>query len=284
VGCWLGRLDDRGVQAGCGVTGERDGDRGEPGGLQQVAVLGLGEGAVEAADLLFGAGALGGVGAFAGDDVADAQPAAGPQHPERLGQDAGRVGGQVDDTVGDDHVHVPGGQRDVLDVAVQEPGVGDAGGDGVGPGEGEHVGAGVQAVGGAAGGNPAGGQQHVQAAAGAEGQDGLPGMEGGGRDRVAAAQAGPQGTFGDIAGSGVGGGAEVPAGERVRVAVGDGAAGQGGSGQAGITPDDDVPVTRCRVVGHGVLLSDQVAGMGAGRPITTSAAVGKHSTHASLIR
>src|SRR5262249_8472815 len=187
------RLDDRGVQAGCGVVGDRDRDGGEPGGVEQVAVLGLGEGAVEAADLLFGAGDLPGGGAFSCDAVAHAEPAAGPQAPERLGEDAHLVGGQVDDAVGDDHVQMLVRQRDVLDVAVQEAGVGDPGCGGVGAGEGEHVGAGVQAVGGAAGSDPAGRQQHVQAAAGAEGQDGPARGEAGGGERGAGAQAGAQG-------------------------------------------------------------------------------------------
>ena len=179
---------------------------------------------------------------FVGDDVADAQPPAGPQYPECLGDDTRLVGGEVDDAVGDDHVHVPVGQRDVLDVAVQERGVGDAGRGGVGAGEGEHVRAGVQAVGGAAGGDPAGGQQHVQAAAGAQVQDGLAGMQVGDRQRVAAAEAGAQRPLRGTVGSGVGGGAEAPVGEVARVAVGDGVPGEGGAGQAGVPGDDGIPV------------------------------------------
>ena len=38
--------------------------------------------------------------AFVSDDVADPEPAARTQHPERLGQHAGLVGGQVDHAVG----------------------------------------------------------------------------------------------------------------------------------------------------------------------------------------
>jgi len=50
-----------------------------------------------------GLGQLAGIDALVGSDVADAQPAAGPQHPEILREDARLVGGQVDDAVGADH-------------------------------------------------------------------------------------------------------------------------------------------------------------------------------------
>ena len=85
-----------------------------------------GQGAADAADPLLGFGSQGGVDAFIGGDVADAQAAAGAQDPERLGEDARLVGGQVDDAVGDDDVDLLVGQGDVLDVAVQEAGIGDA--------------------------------------------------------------------------------------------------------------------------------------------------------------
>ena len=271
------------MQAGPGLVGRGDADPGEPGRQQQVVVLGLGKGAVEAADLPFGVGKPAGVDALVGDDVADAQPAAVPQHPECPGEDARLVGGQVDDAVGDDHVHVPVRQRDVLDVASQERGVGDPRRGGVGAGEGEHVRAGVQAVGAAAGGDPAGGQQHVQAAAGSQVQDGLAGMQGGDRQGVAAAEADAQRVFGGTVGSGIGGGAEALIGERARVAVGDRGPGQGGAGQAGVTDDDSIPVGGGRVAGHWDTPQDW-AGTGTGRPMTMSAAVGKQSTQASLIR
>ena len=86
----------------------------------RLAVLTGGEGPGGAAGALLGFRALGRVEALVGDDVADSQPAARAEHPERLGQYAGLVGGQVDHAIGDDHVHVAVGQRDVLDVAVQE--------------------------------------------------------------------------------------------------------------------------------------------------------------------
>jgi hypothetical protein len=104
-------------QAGGGRGGAGDGDGGEPGRLEKAAVFALGEGAFEAADVLFGCGAPGGVGAFVGGDVADAQPSAGAQHPERFGGHLGFVGGQVDDAVGDDDVDAVAGQGDRLDAA-----------------------------------------------------------------------------------------------------------------------------------------------------------------------
>src|SRR5262249_42304829 len=117
---WLGGLDDRGVQPWLGLVGRRDANGGEPGGLENLSVLTLGESAVAAADPLFGLGALHGIEAFVDDDIADAQTAARAQHAERLGEGAGLVGGQVDHTVGDDDVDGGVRQRDVLDMAVQE--------------------------------------------------------------------------------------------------------------------------------------------------------------------
>ena len=80
----------------------------------QFPVFVLGEGAGQAAGLLFGLGALGGIGFLVSGDVANAQAATGPQDPECLGEHARFVGGQVDDAVGDDDVDVATGQRDVL--------------------------------------------------------------------------------------------------------------------------------------------------------------------------
>jgi hypothetical protein len=88
------------------------------------------------------------------------------------------------------------GERDVLDVVVQELGVGDPGLRGVLAGQGDHVRCGVQAVCFPARGDPAGGQEHVDAAAGAEVQHGLPGMQFGDSDGVAAAEAGPRRALG----------------------------------------------------------------------------------------
>ena len=66
-------------------------------------------------------------------------------------------------------------------MPVQELGVADPGPGGIGAGQREHVGAGVQAVGGARGADSPGGEQDVESAAGAEVQDGLARLEAGDR-------------------------------------------------------------------------------------------------------
>ena len=187
----------------------------------RVSVLGGGEGACGAAGLLFGFGSLCGVEAVVGDDVADAEPAARAEHPERFGQHAGLVGGQVDHAVGDDDIDVPVGQRDVLDVAVQELRVADTGLGGVLAGQGDHVRGAVQPIGLAAGGDAAGGQQHVDPAAGTEVQHGFSWAQLSDGDGIAAAEAGPQCTLGQFAGVVVSGGAEAAGREGAGVAVGD---------------------------------------------------------------
>ena len=49
------------------------------------------------------------------DDVADADPATGHEHPVHLVDDLALVGGQVDDAVADDDIHRGVRQRYVLD-------------------------------------------------------------------------------------------------------------------------------------------------------------------------
>src|SRR5207248_8036833 len=93
-GIRLGCLDDRGMQTGASLVRAGDGDAGEPGGLQQVTVVRLGDRGAAAGPLL-GPGELAGLGAVVGGDVADSEPPPGPQDPEGLGQDAWFVGGQV---------------------------------------------------------------------------------------------------------------------------------------------------------------------------------------------
>ena len=115
------------LQARPGFVRAGDSAAGEPGSQQQVTVLRLGEGAAKAADPLLGFGELAGIDALVRRDVADAQAAAGPQHPENFSKDAWLVGGQVDDTIGDHHIDTLIRQRDVLDMAVQEAGIGDPG-------------------------------------------------------------------------------------------------------------------------------------------------------------
>ncbi len=187
-----------------------------PAASRMAAVAGGGEGAGGAAGQPLGLGSPGRVQVLVGDDVADADAAAGAQHAEGLGQDAGLVGGQVDDAVGDDNVDAGFGQRDGLDAAGQELGVGHPGGRGVVAGQGDHVGRAVQAVSLPAGGDAAGRQQHVDAAARAQVQHRLAGVQRGDGDRVAAAQAGPQRAVGQVAGVVVSGGAEAPGLERRR--------------------------------------------------------------------
>ena len=199
---WLGGLDDRGVQAGFGFVHADNADAGKADRLQQVAVLRLGKGAVGAADLLLGLGELAGVDAFVCGDIGDAQPSAGPEHPESLGEDARLVGGQVNHAVGDDDVDLLVRQRDVFNVAVQEPDVGDPRLNGVGAGEGQHVAARVQTVGDAVRCDPASGEQYVEAAAGAEVQNGLARLEVGHGHRVAAAEAGAKAASGATAAMG----------------------------------------------------------------------------------
>ena len=148
-------------------------------------------------------------------------PAPGAEYPERLRQDSGFVGGQVDHAVGDDDIHVLTRQRNVLDVAVQELSVGYAGLRGVFPGEGDHVRGAVQAVDLPARDDTAGGQQHVDSAARTEIQHGIPGVHLGDSDGVAAAEAGPQGAAGQFAVLRIPGGTEAGFGERAGIAVGD---------------------------------------------------------------
>ena len=54
------------------------------------------------------------------DDVGDGEAAARLEHAEGLAQHAVLVGREVDDAVGDDDVHRVVGQRDVLDLALEE--------------------------------------------------------------------------------------------------------------------------------------------------------------------
>ena len=133
------------------------------------------------------------------------------------------------------------GQRDVLDVAVQELRVGHPGLGGVLAGQGDHVRGAVQAVGLSAGGDAAGGQQHVDPAARTEVQHGLSRAQLGDGDGVAAAETGPQRTVGQFAGVAVPGGAEAARREGAGVAVSDLLPGACGPGQARVTGGDGLP-------------------------------------------
>src|SRR6266511_204281 len=61
------------------------------------------------------------------DHVRHREPSAGLEHAERFGEHSALVRRQVDHAVRDDHVHRRVGQRDALDVALQELHVRDAG-------------------------------------------------------------------------------------------------------------------------------------------------------------
>ena len=123
----------------------------------------------------------------------------GSQHAEGFAQHAVLVGGEIDDAVGDDDVDGVVGQRDVLDFALQELDVVDAGLALVFAGKREHVVGHVEAVGFAGRADAPGGEQHVDAAAGAEIEHGLAGLEFDERGGVAAAERGEHGLLGEQA-------------------------------------------------------------------------------------
>src|SRR6185503_6382233 len=102
----------------------------------------------------------------------------------------------VDHAVRDDHVDGVVGKRDVLDLALEELDVRDAGVGLVPARELEHLVGHVQAVGFAGRADAPGREQHVDTAAGPEVEHGLAGAELGERRRVAAAQGGANGVLG----------------------------------------------------------------------------------------
>ena len=135
----LAGADDR--RAGVLVDAVRlaDLDVDEPGVGQRGAELGLGQRAGDAAGPLRHVGAGGLVHALVGDHVGDGEAAAGAQHARGLGEHDALVGGEVDHAVGDDDVDGGVGQRDLLEVALEELDVLDAGRGGVGAREREHL-------------------------------------------------------------------------------------------------------------------------------------------------
>ena len=100
----------------------------------------------------------------------------GFKHAEGFAQDVVLVGGKIDDAVGDDDVDGVVGQRDVLDLALQEFDVVDAGLALVLVGEGQHFVGHVETVGLAGGPDAPRREQDVDAAAGAEIQHGFAGF------------------------------------------------------------------------------------------------------------
>ena len=145
-------------------------------------------------------------------DVGHREPAARLEHPERFGDHLPLVGREVDDAVGDDHVHRVVGERDGLDLALEELDVLDAGLALVLAGQGQHLVGHVEAVRLAGGADPPGREQHVDAAAGAQVEHHLALVQLGQRRGVAAAQRGQHGLGREA--RGLGSGVEV-GGDRV---------------------------------------------------------------------
>ena len=126
-------------------------------------------------------------------------------------------------------------------MAVQELRIGDAGLGGILAGEGDHVRGAVQAVGLPVRADTAGGQQNVDSAARTEIQHGVPGAHLGDGDRVAAAEAGPQGAIGQFAGRWIAGGTEAACREGAGIAVGDLLPGACRAGETGVAGGDGRP-------------------------------------------
>jgi hypothetical protein len=173
------------------IGGQGDANINEPGHREQGLVVGDGQRPGHAADPPLDLGTAIRIDALVGDGVADAEPAAGLEHSEGLGQHCGLVVGQVDHAVGDHHVHRPVRQRDVLDAAVQELDVANTCLLGVAARQAQHVGAGIQPVHLAVRTHPAGRQQHVDPTTRSQVQHGLSGMDVRHGHRIAAAQTGP---------------------------------------------------------------------------------------------
>ena len=185
--------DDRRGRVLVDAVGLLDLDLLEPGRRELALELGAGQRAGDAAGPLLHVASRRLVHVRVGDDVADGEAAAGPQHPRRLAEDLRLVAGEVDHAVGDDHVDRVVGQRDVLDRALDELDVLDPGLALVVPRELEHLVGHVEAVGLAGRADAPGREQDVDPAAGAEVEDGLALVEVGDRGRVAAAERRPAG-------------------------------------------------------------------------------------------
>src|SRR5437879_1813938 len=96
-----------------------------------------------------------------GHHVRYGEPASRFEDAERLAQNLVLVGGEVDHAVGDDDIHRVVGQRDALDLTLEELDVGDAGLPLILVGEGEHFVGHIQTVGFTARRNAAGGQENI---------------------------------------------------------------------------------------------------------------------------
>ena len=158
----------------------------QAGSLEPRAILALRESPGDAADVAAPLAALVDGEAILGDDVGDADPAAGLEHARDLGQDGRLVGREVHDAVRDHDVDRFGRQRDVLDQALEEVDVRRARLPRVSLREREHLVGHVQAVDGSRGPDPLRGEEDVDASTGAEVEDGLALVELGDGQRIAA--------------------------------------------------------------------------------------------------
>ena len=149
----------------------------EAGGGELARVLVLLERAGDAADPQLHAAPHLGRHLAANHDVGDREAAAGLEHAEGFAQHAILVGREIDHAVGDDHVDGVVGQRDVLDLALQELDVLDAGLALILSRQRQHLVGHVEAVGLARRTDAPGRQQHVDAAARAEVEHGLAGFQ-----------------------------------------------------------------------------------------------------------
>src|SRR4051794_17084324 len=255
----LSRAHDRRGGVRVDAVGGPDLDVDETRGAERVGELPFGERAGDAAGPLHHVRARGVVHVGVGDDVGDREAAAGAQDTGGLAQHPGLVGGEVDDAVGDDDVHRVVRERDVLDVALDELDIVDAGLGGVPVGEGEHLVGHVQADRAAGGPDAAGADEDVRAGTGAEVEDRLALVQFGDGGRPAAAERGL-----DRRGGGAGGLVAVEGGAVDLDAVGVGRAhvlvdaatrGGGAAATTGRSLGDAVG-------GGGVALADDLADVG----------------------
>ena len=164
------------------------------------AIVAFLEGSGDAADPQLDAAPDGGRHLAAHDDVRYGEPPAGLEHAKCLGEHAILVRRQVDHAVRDDHVHGVVGERDRLDLALQELDVVDTRLALILARQREHLVRHVQAVRLAGRSDAPGRQQHVDAAAGAEIQDRLTRRQLGERRRIPAAERGGDGLFRQLSG------------------------------------------------------------------------------------
>ena len=178
------------MHGGRGLVGERDRGIGEPGGRQSLQVLRAGQRAGDAPGIGPGGRPVGGRQMVLGDHVGNADPPAGYQDTEHLGEHGGLVGGQVDDAVGDHHVDGRVRQRDGLDLALEELHIGCPGFAGVSARQLEHLVGHVDAVHEPGRTDPPRRQQYVDAPARSQVKDSFALVQVGDRQRVSAAEAG----------------------------------------------------------------------------------------------